>query len=123
MNSIIGGDRSIGTGPWGQGNLLTGNLIGVDLAGEGAVNNSVTGNLIGIDLAGSDWLGNERYGVQIWEGSQENTIGPDNIIANNGEFGIYTSPEVTQLNTFTQNDIYDNGIGRGNPSYPALFRL
>jgi hypothetical protein len=120
-HNIVGGDRGSGSGPWGQGNLLSNNIVGVDIATEGAKYNTVTGNLIGVDVGGADWLGNQRFGVGISEGASENTIGPDNIIANNGESGIYASPELAPLNTITQNDIYDNGIGRGWPAYPALF--
>ncbi|MBI9051651.1 MAG: right-handed parallel beta-helix repeat-containing protein [Anaerolineaceae bacterium] len=120
-HNIVGGDRSIGSGPYGQGNLLSNNIVGVDIATEGTKYSIVTGNLIGVDTNGADWLGNQRNGISIWEDASENTIGPDNIIANNGELGIYTSPEITQLNTITQNDIFDNGIGRGQPAYPSIF--
>ncbi len=117
-NNFIGGDRSIGDGPWGQGNLLVRNVNGMEIDG---MNNTITGNLIGIDLDEAEWLGNERYGIQLFENAQDNTIGPNNINANNGEFGVYTSPEISGTNTFIQNEVYDNGIGRGWPIYPALF--
>ena len=120
-DSVIGGDRSTGAGPWGQGNLISGNTIGIDISDEGTIKNTITGNLVGVDLEGSEWLGNERNGIQLLGGSTDNTIGPDNIIANNGEYGIYTSPEVTLLNTRTSNEIYDNGIGRGEPYFPSIF--
>ena len=119
-NNIIGGDRSVGAGPWGQGNLLSNNIIGIDLATSGTSLNTVTGNLIGTDLDGTDWLGNERDGVSLSEGAHDNTIGPDNIIANNGRVGIYSDPEVSLENTDIQNEIYDNGIGKGTPPYPVI---
>jgi len=121
MHNVIGGDRGLGTGPYGQGNLLSNNVIGVDLATSGTTLNTVTGNLIGTDYEGTDSLGNERYGVSIGEGAHDNTIGPDNIIANNGKFGTYTEPSDSVQNTITQNNIYDNGIGKGEPTYPIIF--
>jgi hypothetical protein len=120
-NNVIGGERDIGAGPYGQGNLLSNNVIGVDLATSGTTLNAVTGNLIGTDNEGTDWLGNERAGVSIIEGAHDNTIGPHNIIANNGQFGVYAEPSDTVQNTITQNDIYDNGIGMGEPDYPVIF--
>jgi hypothetical protein len=89
-HNVIGGDRSIGAGPFGQGNLLSNNAIGVDLSTEGTTQNSIIGNFIGTDAEGTKGLGNERFGVSITEGSNDNIIAPDNIIANNGEGGIFT---------------------------------
>jgi hypothetical protein len=89
-HNIIGGDRDVGAGPWGQGNLLSNNVIGVDLSTEGTTLNVITGNLIGTDVEGTNGLGNERDGISITEGAHDNTIAPDNIIANNGGVGIYT---------------------------------
>ena len=120
-HNVIGGDRGLGAGPWGQGNLISNNVIGIDLATDGTTLNTVTGNLIGIDLDGSDWLGNQRYGVSLIEGAHHNTIGPDNIIANNVMVGIYSDPEVSLENTILQNDIYDNGVGKGKVAGPAIF--
>jgi hypothetical protein len=107
-HNIIGGDRGLGAGPFGQGNLLSNNAIGIDLATSGTTLNTVTGNLIGADLEGTDWLGNEREGVSITEGAHNNTIGPDNIIAYNGGPGVVIRHSETQRNTITQNSIYEN---------------
>jgi hypothetical protein len=120
-HNMIGGDRSVGAGPYGQGNLLSNNIIGVDLATSGAALNTVTGNLIGTDNQGADSLGNERNGVSMTEGAHDNTIGPDNIIANNGHFGFYSDPSIVAHNNIIQNNIYDNGIGKGEPVYPIIF--
>jgi len=120
-HNVIGGDRSVGTGPWGQGNLVSNNITGIDITLTGATLNTVTGNLIGIDLEGSYWLGNDGFGIQIWEGASENTIGPDNIIAYNGRNGIYIGPPESTQNTISDNTIFDNGIGIGWPERPAIF--
>jgi len=106
-NNVIGGDRGVGAGPWGQGNLLTNNVTGIDLTISGNKFNTITGNLVGTDLVGTDGLGNNR-GVSIWEGANNNTIGPNNIIANNREGGVVISGHESHHNTITQNSIYEN---------------
>ncbi len=111
-NNVIGGDRSIGTGPFGQGNLFSRNAIGVDLSTTRTTLNSVTGNLMGTNAGGMDGLGNDRSGVWISGGAHGNTIGPDNVIANNGESGIVVEGSDSVHNTITQNSIHDNS-GRG----------
>jgi hypothetical protein len=110
--NVIGGDRSLGTGPFGQGNMFSRNVIGIDLATNGATVNTITGNLIGTDAAGPDGLGNLRSGIYISEGAHGNIIGPDNVIANNGEFGVEVYFSDTLHNTITQNSIHDNS-GKG----------
>jgi hypothetical protein len=120
-DNVIGGDRSIGNGPWGQGNLLNNNKIGIGLALPGSQRNTVTGNLIGVDLEGSYWLGNAGFGVHIGEGAHANTIGPDNIIAYNGRNGIYVDPPESTQETIIDNTIFDNGIRIGWPDRPAIF--
>ena len=118
--NIIGGDRSIGEGPWGQGNLLSNNNLGIIIYSPGSTENKITGNLIGVDMEGNTWLGNEEFGIQIMEGARENIIGPDNIISYNFREGIYLTPDVVESNEITQNRIVDNGIGIGWPAPPVI---
>lgn len=106
-NNVIGGDREVGVGPWGQGNLLTNNKTGVDLTISSNKFNTITGNLIGTDLEGTDGLSNGR-GVTVWEGANRNTIGPNNIIANNIEGGVVIFGRESHHITITQNSIYEN---------------
>lgn len=110
--NVIGGDRSVGAGPFGQGNRLTHNGNGVILSNAGTSLNTVTGNLIGTDASGAEGLGNSVNGVWIGEGANGNTIGPDNVIAYNGEAGIQVDGYHSKRNTITQNSIHDNG-GKG----------
>jgi len=119
-HNVIGGNRSVGAGPWGQGNLINNNLVGIDIATDGTTLNTVTGNLIGIDLEDSYWLGNDGFGIHISEDASENTIGPDNIIAYNGRNGIYIDPSITTQNTVIENKSFDNGIGIGWPDAPII---
>jgi hypothetical protein len=108
-HNVIGGDRSAGTGPFGQGNLLSQNAVGIDLSTSGTTLNTITGNLVGTDAAGADTLGNSGSGVIISEGAHENTIGPDNVIAHNGGGGVVVQHQGSEHNTITQNSIHDNG--------------
>jgi hypothetical protein len=105
-HNLIGGDRSLGAGPFGQGNLITLNAIGIDLSTSGVTLNTITGNLIG-----AEGLGNQRDGVSFGDGAHGNIIGPNNIIAYNGEQGIADFSWDALQNTITQNSIYNN-IGK-----------
>ena len=111
-NNIIGGDRSIGNGPSGQGNILAGNAIGIDLQSD-AHGNIIAGNLIGTDTSGKNpnrHYGNEM-GMVIDQRANKNFIGPDNIIAFNthainmgqpeGDLGVIS-------NTLSANSIHSN---------------
>ncbi|MFA9402476.1 MAG: hypothetical protein ACERKY_05365 [Anaerolineales bacterium] len=125
-NNTIGGDRSIGAGPSGQGNLSGSNDFGIGLW-DFASHNIVTGNLVGTDVSGTHDLGNRSSGVWVTEGGMENVIGPDNIIANNDNCGIGVGDSDSVGNTLTQNSIHDNdGVGiclgaGGNTSLGAPF--
>lgn len=110
-DNVIGGDRSIGAGPFGQGNQFINNAIGVSLNTPGTTHNVITGNLMGTDAAGVAQLGNEHSGVWIGEGAKGNTIGPDNVIAYNGTAGILIYGPTSVNNTITQNSIHDNHMG------------
>ena len=104
--NVIGGDPQIGSGPLGQGNLLSGNSdgIGLDRAGH----NTIAGNLIGVELDGTTPKGNPGAGIYIMGAALENVIGPDNVIAFSGDPGIdIRSVEAVGI-TITQNRIHDN---------------
>jgi len=105
-SNVIGGDREVGAGPIGQGNLISENTIGIDLCDYG-VENVVTGNVIGTDSSGGRPWGNTRSGIWIEDGVSRTTIGPDNVIAYNcGAIEISGSRAVS--NTITANRIYGN---------------
>jgi hypothetical protein len=107
-HNVIGGDRSIGAGPFGQGNSLIHNNMGVVLSTNRTMLNVITGNLMGTDTAGVAQLGNGS-GVWITEGANGNAIGPDNVIAHNYGSGIVVEGSDSVENTLTQNSIHDNG--------------
>jgi len=105
-NNMIGGDRNIGSGPIGQGNLTGSNDFGIGLW-DFASNNIVTGNLIGTDMSGTGNLGNRSSGMWIETGNK-NVVGPDNIIAYNKRCGIQVDGAESLGNSLTQNSIHDN---------------
>ena len=69
-NNVIGGDRSRGGGPLGEGNLISGNgFAGIEVKGVETSNNRIAGNYIGTDLASLQPLGRQTYGVYIASGT------------------------------------------------------
>jgi hypothetical protein len=75
INNTLGGDRSIGAGPLGQGNLISANYAGVVLQNPGTANNTVLGNFIGTGLTGDTANGNDFAGIVIANGASDNIIG------------------------------------------------
>ncbi|TET45145.1 T9SS type A sorting domain-containing protein [candidate division TA06 bacterium] len=91
-------------------NVISGNpWMGIEIAGPGPGFNTVVNNYIGLDATGAGALGNGWHGVYLLDNTQNNTIGPDNIIAFNDSAGVCVFHEPTDFNTITQNSIYDNG--------------
>jgi len=85
---------TIGGTAGGVGNLISGNTDhGVLLAGSSTANNIVQGNYIGTNAAGDAAVANKMSGIAIQEGANNNTIGGTasaarNIISGNTESGI-----------------------------------
>lgn len=115
------------TGNQGQGNLYQGifiengsnnqimnNLIsdngasGVTLQGAGAHSNILSGNSIGTDATKEGFLGNHNNGIEIREGSNQNFVGPDNVVAYNGWSGVEVYGTGSLSNTISQNHIHHN---------------
>jgi hypothetical protein len=119
-SNIIGGDRSIGAGPAGQGNVLSKNReCGIGMYHKACSANIIAGNLIGTDDTGTRNWGNAWTGIFIGAGA-DNTIGPDNVVAFNGRSGI----ELSSLrNTVTRNSIHDNtlaALANGDTQPPVI---
>ncbi len=105
--NLIGGDAP------DECNLISGNGgDGVSILGSGTRSNTVSGNYIGTDASGLNVLGNHISGISISGGASYNVIGPDNIIAYNGENGVCVHSRSSLGNTITQNSIHDN-VGMG----------
>jgi parallel beta-helix repeat protein len=77
-------NRIGGTAP-GEGNLISGNDMGVSVAGSNAPGNLVLGNLIGTDGSGLNALGNTGEGLTISAGE---TIVERNVISANDAAGV-----------------------------------
>jgi hypothetical protein len=107
--SVGGGahHNTIGGSTIGERNVISGNGgRGLNISGLGTDHNQVLGNFIGVDINGANPLPNPSGGIQIWNSAQDNTIGPKNIIANNGLEGIRIYGADTDRNFITQNSIY-----------------
>ena len=107
--NIIGGDRSVGRHPYGQGNLIRSSAAGITVQGA---NNTIQGNLIGTDSTGQMKWGNLYAGIFLEENASRNVIGPDNLIAYNGTSGagggVQIQSENVYANHITRNNIHDN---------------
>ena len=97
-HNVIGGDRAVGTGPMGQGNLISGNGgHGIQIHADSR-SNQVMGNYVGTDLSGSGDFGNAYSGIALQDepGPQLNVIGGTtsstrNVISGNGYHGVRLS--------------------------------
>jgi hypothetical protein len=103
----IGGDVE------GEGNIISSKLAsGILLSGPEVSDNVIQGNWIGTNAAGEPELGNGDHGAIFTNEARENTLGPGNIIAGNGSIGNDTPgvfhTERTQRNTVTGNSIFDH---------------
>jgi CSLREA domain-containing protein len=98
-------DNTIGGTAQGEGNLIGFNGYGISLLDINVTNNVIAGNFIGTDSEGDLDLGNNWSGVHCM--GTDNTIGPDNIIANNFAWGVYIPGGVGTV--VTQNSIFSNG--------------
>jgi titin len=109
--NLIGGDRNIGDGALGQGNLISGNHFGVGMWEETTSHNTIQGNYIGITLDATAAWGNAGGGIHS-NGAAQNLI-TGNVIGGNESVGVYLSWVLDGNNTITDNMI---GVGPdGNP--------
>jgi len=107
-HNTIGGDRSSGCGPLGQGNLISSNGTGIIC--EGISYSIITGNMIGTNTTGEEDWGNRTYGIWLIGVSSNNMIGPSNVIAFNEVTGVRITG--TASGTISQNSIHSND-GKG----------
>ena len=94
-------------------NVISGNgqqgvvLFGVNGSAAG---NIMTGNYIGLDIAGTNGLGNGNAGIGI-SGAAGNTVGPANVISGNINYGIYLIGSGSGGNTILGNLIGTDASG------------
>jgi trimeric autotransporter adhesin len=102
QNSRIGG-----TDPSDANTIASaGNCIRI----SNSMDTKIIGNFIGTDASGTKELGCQM-GVDIHAGAQNNTLGPDNVIAFNRAYGVQVWEAGTLSNTITSNRIYSNTLG------------
>jgi hypothetical protein len=128
-DNLVGGDRVVGNGPVGQGNVLSGNS-GAGLAAwdEPSLGNRIIGNLIGSDATGEEPWPNVD-GVFLADGATANVVGPANTIAFNHEHGVVVRDSHSISNKISQNAFYGNTSGDillldgGNGDMPPPFLM
>jgi hypothetical protein len=109
QHNVIGGDRNLGSGPLGQGNLVSGNgSFGIGLWDRGTSNNTIQGNHIGVNLEASDVWGHPRDGIHS-NGASGNLI-TDNVIGGNDN-GVYLCCVAEGKNVVTTNIIGTDPTG------------
>jgi len=123
--NVIGGDRSFGAGPIGQGNLLAHNAFGIDLCSGGS-GNVITGNIIGTDATLQEILGHRYFGIYIEDGISHTIIGPNNYLAYNhigiGVDGSQATGNAIFENTFLKIDtVFISLRGGANGQLAAPF--
>lgn len=104
-------------------NVISGNLLGIDINGANANDNVVRFNNIGASASGSTAFGNRTNGVRITNGASRNRIGGsvsgsvDNLVygsANDGVSILSGTANLVQGNWFQINN--GNGVGIGSSS-------
>jgi hypothetical protein len=108
-------DNTIGGTLPGEGNLISGNNVGIELEHITA-NNHIQGNLIGTDKTGAAALGNLGSGIELDNDPTSNTIGgtvsgAGNVISGNGGNGIDIAGSGASGNVVEGNYIGTNAAG------------
>ncbi len=108
-------DNTIGGSADGGANVISANLTGVVISGDGTSGNVLQGNLIGTDGDGADAIGNGDQGILIVDGASGNTIGGaadnGNVISGNDGDGIDIQDAGTSQNVVSGNSIGTNVYG------------
>ena len=89
--------------------------VGVAILRPDATGNSICSCWSGIAPDGVSAHANVKQGVQISDGAHDNTIGPDNVLSGNTEYGVWISGSTT-----TGNVVRGNRIGTGDVGNTAL---
>ncbi|MDO8615341.1 MAG: hypothetical protein Q7T33_06340 [Dehalococcoidia bacterium] len=116
-------DNVVGGAGKGQGNVISGNRVGIEIRGRG---NRVEGNLIGLDASGRTAMPNRAEGIWIAPGAQDNIIGggepgTGNVISGNDLFGVsIDGPEGIGLGPTRGNVLAGNYIGTDTTGMVAV---
>jgi hypothetical protein len=101
-------NNRVGGGFAGEGNLISGNNLGVNITHSSTTGNIVRGNFIGTDVTGQSGISNTMAGILIFNNASGNIIGgtfsdQGNRIAFNGSHGI-------KMDSGTNNALLGNSI-------------
>jgi hypothetical protein len=108
--------NTVGGAIAGAGNVISGNAgNGVSIEVVGTTGNLVQGNTIGTNAAGDSGIPNDRSGVRIGSGASGNTVGgtapgESNIIAFNTESGVCVYEPTSTGNGIRGNSIHSNAL-------------
>lgn len=109
--------NQIGGTAVGAGNVISGNLTGIQIAGNNSAN-TIQGNFVGTDSTGKLAVGNTFDGIDI-NGAPGNQIGglgnARNVISGNGRAGISISGAAAKNNA-----VFNNYIGVGKDGTTPL---
>ncbi len=114
LRILNSGGNLIGGSAPGQGNLISGNLVGLHLEGLLSSGNSLQGNFIGTTADGASPLPNALAGIILSVGSGGNRLGGtlagegNRIAFNNGD-GVQLAGPDTTGNWIGHNAIFSNG--------------
>ena len=94
IDILDGANNTIGGGAAGAGNQISANgFIGLTISGSPSTGNLIKGNLIGVQANGVSALGNDLHGVVIADSAANTTVGgasgEGNLIAFNGGAGVF----------------------------------
>ena len=85
--------------------------VGVAILQPDATGNTVCSCWSGVDATGNSAAANSKQGVQISGGAHGNTIGPDNVLSGNTEYGVWISGAGTNDNIVTGSRVGTNDAG------------
>lgn len=89
--------------------------VGVALLLPDATGNTIRDCWCGVGPGGVSAAANTKQGIQISDGAHGNTIGPDNLLSGNSEYGVWISGTNT-----TDNVVTGNRIGTSDSGNAAL---
>lgn len=107
--------NTIGGGP-GLGNVASGNgSYGIVVGDAASSGNIVSGNLVGLDPPGLSAIGNGFAGIALWGGATANEVGGGspgsaNLVSGNGTYGIVLFDSGTAGNPLPRNAVHGNGF-------------
>ncbi|HEX5731410.1 MAG TPA: BACON domain-containing carbohydrate-binding protein [Blastocatellia bacterium] len=115
IDILDGANNTIGGGAAGAGNQISGNgFLGLSISGSPSTGNLIKGNLIGVQSNGVSALGNDLDGVSIGSSAANTTVGgasgEGNLIAFNGRAGVFVGSGTGH--SIQNNSIFSNaGLG------------